>query len=169
MLCKNVKMAALGTTALASILCAGAAMAQQVAATSDQVETVVVTGTHLHGVAPVGSAIVTVSTTDMEKEGRDTFIDMMKDLPQVDNIGYDNANTGRNLQGNAGNQNAANSINLRGVGSEDTLTLVNGMRMVAQGVGTVFDPGLVPQMLVQRIDVVADGGSAVYGTDAVVG
>lgn len=61
------------------------------------------------------------------------------------------------------------SVNLRGLGTNRTLVLVDGSRFVASGPGGVVDLNAIPAALVQRIDVVTGGASAVYGSDAVAG
>lgn len=61
------------------------------------------------------------------------------------------------------------TVNLRGIGSNRTLVLVDGSRFVASGPGGVVDLNSIPAALVERIDVVTGGASAVYGSDAVAG
>jgi outer membrane receptor protein involved in Fe transport len=62
-------------------------------------------------------------------------------------------------------------VNLRGLGSSRTLVLVNGRRMIASGTGAAssVDLNTIPVSMIQRIEVLKDGASAVYGTDAVAG
>src|SRR6185436_4934799 len=89
----------------------------------------------------------------------------------VYNLGGDDTSMvgGTRIQGQAGNNTANRSINLRGMSTNNTLTLVNGMRFAPGQNGASFDIDAVPSVMVQRIDIVADGGSAIYGTDAVAG
>jgi iron complex outermembrane receptor protein len=63
------------------------------------------------------------------------------------------------------------SMNLRGLGSNRTLILVNGRRMIASGTGaaSTVDLNTIPVSMIQRIEVLKDGASAVYGTDAIAG
>ncbi len=61
------------------------------------------------------------------------------------------------------------TVNLRGLGTNRTLVLVDGSRFVASGPGGVVDLNAIPAALVERIDVVTGGASAVYGSDAVAG
>ncbi|MDE3273759.1 TonB-dependent receptor domain-containing protein [Pseudoalteromonas sp. G4] len=70
---------------------------------------------------------------------------------------------------NGGNGNA--TVNLRGLGSARTLVLVNGRRMVASGTGATatVDLNTIPMAAVKRIEVLKDGASAVYGSDAIAG
>ena len=62
-------------------------------------------------------------------------------------------------------------VNLRGLGSNRTLVLVNGRRMIASGTGAAssVDLNTIPVSMIQRVEVLKDGASAVYGTDAIAG
>src|SRR6185437_15672788 len=155
----------LGTDA-ATILAAGA-WAQG----GQAIESVVVTGSHIAGVAPVGSPVVTVDQKTMDDRGFPTLSAMLSDLPQVDQIGPSPTGLtgGNNVEHAGGNQTYATSINLRGIDPADTLNLIDGMRLVAESSNSIHDVNVVPSMMVQRIDVVADGGSAIYGSDAITG
>ena len=63
-----------------------------------------------------------------------------------------------------------NSINLRGLSPFATLTLLNGHRVLPSGTtGATVDPDSFPSLMMQRVDVVADGASATYGSDAIAG
>src|SRR5690606_7422221 len=64
------------------------------------------------------------------------------------------------------NRNFGASINLRGLGAGSTLTLLNGRRIAAGGGGTFVDVSTIPLSAVERIEVLPDGASAIYGTDA---
>ncbi|WP_350433050.1 TonB-dependent receptor [Shewanella sp. H8] len=63
------------------------------------------------------------------------------------------------------------SINLRGLGSNRTLVLVNGRRMIASGTGaaSTVDLNTIPVSIIQRVEILKDGASAIYGTDAIAG
>src|SRR3569833_1851668 len=61
-------------------------------------------------------------------------------------------------------------INLRGIGNEATLLLINGRRLAPAGViKSLYDPNVIPASAVERLEVVVDGASAIYGSDAVAG
>ena len=145
----------------------GAARASDEAADS---ETIVVTGTILRGVAPVGSSIISLNATDIQKTGLLTTTDILKSIPQISGIGTGEGST--NTAANNANLNIsrANALNIRGLGIQATLTLMNGRRLPVGGFGgQLFDPGSIPAIALARIDVVADGASATYGSDAVAG
>ena len=133
-------------------------------------EAIVVTGTILRGVAPVGSSIISLNATDIQKTGLLTTTDILRSIPQISGIGTGEAST--NTAANNANLNIsrANALNIRGLGIQATLTLMNGRRLPVGGFGgQLFDPGSIPAIALARIDVVADGASATYGSDAVAG
>ncbi len=163
-------------------LCSGAMAAQsepssgppaekQSAHEADQnqsLQEVVVTGTLLRNAAPVGSTVITLDQTALNATGGNTIIDQLQTLPQVDNLGVTEAS--RTGTGGAININYGSSINIRGLSPYATLTLLNGHRVPPAGTsGSTVDPNSFPSVMVERVDVVADGASATYGSDAVAG
>ncbi len=72
--------------------------------------------------------------------------------------------------GGSNNVTYGSSINIRGIGPFATLTLVDGHRVVPQGTtGFAVDPSVIPTIGLERVEIVADGSSAIYGSDAVAG
>ncbi|WP_020656510.1 TonB-dependent receptor domain-containing protein [Massilia niastensis] len=143
-----------------------AAMAQEVPAKMDSV---VVTGTLIRGAAPVGAPVTKLDREAIEKSGAASTTDLLRLLPQVQNLGADEGHT--NAAQNA-NQNITlgSGINLRGLGPESTLTLINGVRMAPGGLAAQYtDPSTIPPLAIERMEVITDGGSATYGSDAVGG
>jgi len=138
---------------------------------SDQSETlqeVVVTGTQLRNAAPVGSTVITLDQAALNATGGDTVIDQLQTLPQIDNLGVTEAS--RTGTGGAININYGTSINIRGLSPYATLTLLDGHRVTPSGTsGSTVDPNSFPSIMLQRVDVVADGASATYGSDAIAG
>lgn len=137
-------------------------------ANPDAVETVVVTatGTNISGIAPVGTEAVTIDRADILSSGKVSLSEVLRDLPQVSNIGiYREGAT----QGGY-NATQANGINLRGLGIGGTLTLINGHRLPSTGtVSTITEANQLPIAMIERVDVIMDGSSAIYGSDAVGG
>jgi iron complex outermembrane receptor protein len=127
---------------------------------------VVVTGTNISGVKAVGSEAVTLSRESIIATGVSTVADAVRTLPQVRNLGdFREGGT----QGSYNSQ-QGNAINLRGLGPQATLTLVDGHRVVGTGAASNFtEANQVPIAAVARIEVIADGASAIYGSDAVAG
>jgi len=127
---------------------------------------IVVTGTNISGVKPVGSEAVTLDRAQILATGQTSPADVVRTLPQVRNLGeYREGGT----QGGNNNQ-QGNAINLRGLGTSATLVLVDGHRVVSSGASQTFtEANQVPLGALERIELIADGASAVYGSDAVAG
>jgi iron complex outermembrane receptor protein len=105
----------------------------------------------------------------MIESGLATSTDVARALPQTINLGADESRRGGS-QDAAANRTATSGINLRGLSGEATLLLVNGRRLAANGtIKAIADPSVVPALALQRIEVVPDGSSAIYGADAVAG
>ena len=130
-------------------------------------EEIVVTGTNISGVKPVGSQAVVITRKDAEKTGLNNPADVVRTLPQVRSLGDDHeGNTGAILTN--GQQNTG--INIRGLGTDATLILVDGRRVVGTGTNlTVTNANQLPISAIERIEVITDGTSAIYGSDAVAG
>ncbi|CAN7619792.1 TonB-dependent receptor [Phenylobacterium sp. LjRoot164] len=131
---------------------------------------VVVTGSHIRGGDAIAQ-VVELSAVDIERGG---FLDLgqaLRSLP-VNFSGGLNPETsvGNVIQDGAGdNSFHASSANLYGLGSGATLVLLNGHRLPVVGSGVAVDLSLVPLAAVDRMEVLADGASAIYGADAVAG
>lgn len=135
---------------------------------SQSLQEVVVTGTLLRNAAPVGSTVITLDQSALNATGGNTVIDQLQTLPQIDNLGVTEAS--RTGTGGAININYGTSINIRGLSPFATLTLLDGHRVPPSGTsGSTVDPNSFPSIMIQRVDVVADGASATYGSDAIAG
>jgi len=134
----------------------------------EQLEQVVVTGSHIRRAAVEGPAPITVITSgDIENNGFATIPDVMASLPQ--NLGALDNNQNTN-----GFSPGAQAVDLRGLGPNHTLVLVNGRRIAdypqAYGGNSNFtDISNIPTSLVDRIEILSGSASAVYGSDAVSG
>jgi iron complex outermembrane receptor protein len=160
-----------GVSALALMagLAAPMAHAQEASKDSTELEEIVVTGTHIKGQEPIGSQLVTLKREDIVLTGRTNMTELLKVIPQIQTIGtYEGVRGGRG-QGGYGNSNAGSQVNLRGLGSESTLALVNGRRIAPSGAGAYVDISQIPVSAVERVEVLPDGASALYGSDAVGG
>lgn len=151
------------------------ALAQEVSPTSDGLDagsTIVVTGTRIAGEAPVGTALVQLGQEDIQKTGLTSTADILNTVPSILKLGGgDNIAGGQAQQSNTINSfNFNKSPNIRGLGFGATLSLVNGHRVPYEGGNmNAFDGDNFPAQMIQRIDVVQDGGSALYGADAIAG
>jgi outer membrane receptor protein involved in Fe transport len=130
---------------------------------------IVVTGTRIRGGHPA-SPVIFLSREQMLDAGETNLGDAVRNIPQAFGGGQ-NPNvlysTGSG-QGN-GNLNAASTINLRGLGPDATLTLINGHRISYDGASQAVDISAIPVAAIERLEIVADGASALYGSDAVGG
>jgi len=135
---------------------------------SDELDEIVVTGSRIRGAEPVGSTVITVSRQDIEVAAPVSTTALIQRLPQVFNLGVSESSRGQS--GGSGNITYGSAINLRGLGPYATLTLIEGHRAVPQGTtGFGVDASIIPTAALGRVEVVADGASALYGSDAVAG
>ena len=126
---------------------------------------IVVTGSRIKTPNLVSTVPVTsITGEDLLSKGDTNIGDALNDLPQIRST-YSQANSTRFI-GTAG----VNFLDLRGLGISRTLVLVNGRRHITASVGDfIVDTNTIPSDLIDRVDVVTGGSSAVYGSDAVAG
>lgn len=134
-------------------------------------EDILVTGTRIRGSGPVGSTVTVIDRKAIERSGYVTVQDIAQTIPQ--NFGGSPGETAgvSSFQSESGlNTAAGSSINLRGLGTGSTLVLLNGDRPPLGGFSGIFsDVSMIPASAIERIEIVADGASAIYGSDAVAG
>jgi outer membrane receptor protein involved in Fe transport len=139
------------------------APAQAAEATAAPLTEVVVTGSRLKTPNETAiSPISTVSAADITQTGLTRVEDVLNNLPMV--FAGENSTTSNGADGTA-------TINLRGLGNQRTLVLVNGRRL-GPGAGdgrNYSDINEIPAALIQRVDILTGGASSVYGADAVAG
>ena len=139
------------------------AHAQAPAAAGDpEVEEVVVTGSYIRNSKFAGaSPVETVSQEDLYTSGAPTMAQYVRNLTFTQNT-----NVVNNVLGSADGSQTSNGtqFNLRGLGENSTLVLMDGVRVVSNAI-----TALLPDIATQRMEVVLDGGSALYGSDAVAG
>ena len=136
-----------------------------------KLEAFTVTGSNLSRVLEEGSVPMSAfSAVDIEALGATTISDIVAAMPFSQNIGFNQTNTGPNdARGDVA------TINLRNLGTGRTLVLLNGRRMSAHGVTPGTPPiqfvnlNSIPVAAVNSIDVLRDGASAIYGSDAIGG
>jgi iron complex outermembrane recepter protein len=132
-------------------------------ADAQEIEEVTVTGSRLRrdGMS-TPTPVTAVQRDEMRAMAPTLLMDALSQLPQFrDN---DQSQTGSIFT-----TGGSNSVNLRGIGSNRTLTLLNGRRMVGgQQTGTI-DIAMIPTTLIDRVEVVTGGASAAYGSDAISG
>lgn len=129
---------------------------------------VIVTGSRIRGVAPVGSNLIGIGSDDIVESGASTVSDVLRQIPQITSLSI-NAE-GATGAGASSNLTRATGPNLRGLGSTATLVVLDGERVPVAGTqGNFVDPSFIPSIAIGRIEVIADGASAIYGSDAVAG
>ncbi|MDP6413554.1 MAG: TonB-dependent receptor [Gammaproteobacteria bacterium] len=134
-----------------------------------EIEEVIVTGSFIRGTpldAP--SPVQIVDRESIEAQGAAIIWDVIKNL-EVNSGSFTNSGSGERSQVEGTAQ-----INLRNLGENSTLTLINGKRVtpyaaITTGGGEFVDINAIPLVMTDRIEVLTDGGSALYGADAVAG
>jgi|HigsolmetaAR201D_1030396.scaffolds.fasta_scaffold01370_10 iron complex outermembrane receptor protein len=163
---RSVLKPAVASVAYLSLVHAVAAQQSDQSVQQAELEEVVVTGTLISGALRTGSIPVQViSDLDLEKRGSPSTLDMLKELPAISNaFGETNRLAGQIAGGY--------TVNLRGLGPDKTLVLLNGRRMPTLNVGGfdgAVDAALIPKAAIARVEVLTDGGAATYGSDAIAG
>ncbi len=126
-----------------------------------KLEEVIVTGTRIKRrdyTSP--SPLTTISKQEIEFSGQPTLEAYLNTMPQVQ-PGFDRT------ANNPGDGTA--QINLRGMGPNRTLVLMNGRRLAPSGVGSAIDVNNLPTALLDRVEIITGGASTVYGSDAIAG
>jgi outer membrane receptor protein involved in Fe transport len=136
------------------------------ASSPGEIETVIVTGTHIQSSGfSAPTPTTTIGLKQLEASAEPNIFTTIAQLPSLQGSSGTNVNTFSTSSGAQG----LSSFSLRGLGTIRTLTLLDGQRVVGANVTGVPDISLFPQLLVQRVDVVTGGASASYGSDAVGG
>nr|WP_132141888.1 TonB-dependent receptor [Luteibacter rhizovicinus] len=149
-----------------SLLATAAVHAQDAVASVDSadspekakdLEGITVTGSRIRRVdVETANPVITIDRAQIAATGKVTLGDLVQDLPSV-------AGNATNASTNNGGGTGAATISLRGLGDRRTLLLVNGVRLAYNDVNSI------PANMIDRIEVLSDGASAVYGSDAIGG
>ncbi|WP_395008420.1 TonB-dependent receptor plug domain-containing protein, partial [Undibacterium sp.] len=166
-----------------SLICIAAPAYAQVAApavnkdapkaTPQKVERIEVTGSSIKRVADEGALPLQIITKEeIDREGI-TSAEQLISLLSANGNGADNMSSNVAFSINANENRNSDSVagaNLRGLGSASTLILLNGRRVSTHGArGNTVDLNAIPLAAVARVEILKDGASAVYGTDAIGG
>ena len=152
-----------GLIALAFSFITGSAVAQE-----QELEEITVTGSRIARDANLSGAlpVQTVNEQQIQMSGEFSVSDVVNDVPAL----LSSVTSENSIDAAVEFSDGANVLNLRGLGSNRTLVLVNGRRHVGGVQGTAsVDVGSVPIRLVERVEVLSGGASAIYGADAVTG
>ncbi|WP_379545916.1 TonB-dependent receptor plug domain-containing protein [Qipengyuania sp. DSG2-2] len=162
-----LETAARGALASAILLSAAPAFAQDAdGADSDDDNTIVVTGSLIRGTPEDAALPVDVFTADdLAKQGVDSPLEFIKELPSVGAVLGDTNQFSTAAQGFQG----VGSINLRGLGPQRTLVLMNGKRAIQTPGSGFVDTQLIPLFALERVEILKDGAGTTYGSDAIGG
>ncbi|HEX4597513.1 MAG TPA: TonB-dependent receptor [Burkholderiaceae bacterium] len=133
-------------------------------------EQVVVTGTNIRDAADTAAPSIVFTRADIDQSGAGTLAAFLQTLPQ--NFSNTSETTIASVAGGANADNAVNAagVNLHGMGNDATLVLVNGHRVAPGNIdGNFVDISMIPLAAVDRVEIITDGASAIYGSDAVGG
>ena len=128
---------------------------------------IIVTGSRIRG-GPATSPVTTISRRDAERAGQTDLGQIIRDIPQNFSGGQNPTIAGPG-QGGTQNGTGSSALNLRGLGPDASLTLINGHRVAFDAIYQGVDISAIPLAAIDRIDVLTDGASALYGSDAVGG
>ena len=130
-------------------------------------EAIVVTGTNIRGAQPTAS-LITITREEIERTGATSIEELMRNVPQNTQGGVNEESFGLPLPDQDPTEHGA-GLNLRGLGQRATLVLVNGRRLAPSSSGSFVDVSLIPITAIERVEILPDGASAIYGSDAVGG
>jgi iron complex outermembrane receptor protein len=155
----GVRSVRLALTALAgSVLFAGQAFAQEQA-----MQRVEITGSAIKRIAVEGALPVQrLSAETIAKTGAATVADLIQALPAMQGFTIEATAAGSNSGGRV-------SASIHDIGESYTLVLLNGRRIAPQGAGNTINLNAIPMSAVERVEILTDGASALYGSDAIAG
>lgn len=142
----------------------------ETAAEPEDEDEIVVTGTLLRGIAPPGTEIISKGREEIAATGATTTNQMLADIPQISAF-----NELPQILPGSNTQLTVTRPRIRNIGGNDsgasaTLILVDGHRVVGAGIRqTTADPDIIPPGVIERVEIIPDGGSSIYGADAVGG
>jgi len=138
------------------------------AQTNAPTDAIVITGTSIRGVAPVGSNLISVGREAIDNTAVQTVQQVLKTVPAV--VGLNSVGQGAFGSADAAGTNAPTIHGLGASASNSTLIIIDGHRFPLSGVNhALADPNIIPPNALERVEVLPDGSSAVYGSDAVAG
>lgn len=140
--------------------------AAEVAAAPEQASEIVVTGSRLATGFAMPTPVAVISAEDLQKTAPNSIAESLRQIPSLSNSVL---STNSGTASGVSQTNGQSLLNLRTLGPNRTLVLLDGARLGATNVVNSVDINVIPQELVKRVDVVTGGASASYGSDAVSG
>ena len=163
----------MGSASLLTLTAALSANAQQTAqaqmaqtAPGEAPEQVLVTGSLIHGAVAIGVPVTNLGVQDFTETGNVFIGDLFRTIPQA------NVAPGPSAVNSGGHQERETRVNIRGLDGTGprSLLMVDGVRFPPQADGLcAIDPSVIPALALDRVDILADGASATYGSDAIAG
>jgi iron complex outermembrane recepter protein len=146
-------------------LMSATALTSVAAFSAEEVEEVVVTGTLIRGIAPVGSPSATLDNATIVASGTTNTADLLATQPSLNSF-----NT-LPIGGNQAFRSTGSTVpGMRGLPGTAVLVMLDGHRLVGDSpLLSVADPSSIPAAAIERVEIIQDGGSATYGSDAVAG
>ncbi|MDY6947252.1 MAG: TonB-dependent receptor [Pseudomonadota bacterium] len=131
-----------------------------------EIEEIMVTGTNIRGIENHTAAVTVLSRDYIDSTGYSTVTRLLESVTQ--NFALANQG-GLNVPGVSGAREQGAAINLRGIGEGTTLVLINGRRLAPGFRSAAADISALPLSVVERVEILPDGASGLYGSDAVGG
>ena len=179
MQCKQKKLSQLISTVIGvsatTVLISAPVMAQQTpppaASTPQKIEKIEITGSNIKRVEAEGTSPIQIITREeIERSGKQTVTELLRTLPSAGGGGLND------LAGAASFSSGASTVSLRGLSSSATLVLLNGRRVAPYGLadpnfgqGASVNLDAIPFDAIDRIEILKDGASAIYGSEAIAG
>ena len=165
------KMKVLPQALLAALIVTPMAFAQTPTPVPQKVEKVEVTGSNIKRVdAETTSPITIITSEEIKRSGATSVQELLNNLSIVQGGALSDISSG------SGFSSGASTVALRGLGSQSTLTLLNGRRISPAafndpntGNSVITNLNSIPTTAIERIEILKDGASTVYGSDAIVG
>jgi len=159
---KAIRLAMMfGAAATASI--STSAFSAEEVSVEEAVERIQITGSSIKRTDMEGSLpLITITAEDITRSGVISVPDLIATLPAMQGFSTSADSVG-------GDGGGVNSAALRGLGDQYTLVLLNGRRMASSDTGGVIDLNQIPLSAIKRVEVLMDGASALYGSDAIAG
>ena len=169
-LSKSLRMMFAGTLVMGAGFMHQAVQAQEAKAGEEKVQRVVVTGSAIKRVdAETAAPVEIYSKKDIERTGATSVAELVRNLASID------INDQGELSANSPSGSGTTNIKMRGLSERNVLILLNGRRLPTNaladgsGAGAAVDVNSIPLSALERIEILKDGGSAIYGADAVAG
>jgi iron complex outermembrane recepter protein len=167
---KNLRMRTLPHALISALVISPLAFAQQ-APQPQKIEKIEITGSNIKRVdAETPSVVQIITKEDIAQSGATSVAELLRTLPAIAGGSLQDFNTGNGFAA------ATQSASLRGLGSIGTLVLLNGRRVAPSpnadpntGQGQSYNLNTIPLSAIERIEILKDGASAIYGSDAIAG